>query len=71
MSLKWLLSTLLLQFWKRRVVQDGYQIQIEAVSTFLMIFGVHMSVVFIIKVRILVLVRLVIYDPPPPIMLTR
>ena len=65
MSLKWLLSTLLLQFWKRRVVQDGYQIQIEAVSTFLMIFGVHMSVVFIIKVRILVLVRLVIYDPPP------
>ena len=71
MSLKWLLSTLLLRFWKIRVVQDGYQIQIEAVSTFLMIFGVHMSIVFIIKVRILVLVRLVIYDPPPPIMLTR
>lgn len=67
MSLKWLLSTLLLRFWKIRVVQDGYQIQIEAVSTFLMIFGVHMSVVFIIKVRILVLVRLVIYDPPLPL----
>ena len=35
-----------------QLVQYGKQIQIKVVATILMIFGVHMNVLFVIKVKI-------------------
>ena len=34
-----------------RLARDGYQIQIEVIVTFLIIFGVYMNILFIIKVH--------------------
>jgi hypothetical protein len=43
--------------WNTRLVRDGWQIQIVATTTFLILFGAHMSIWFIIKVKIFVLVK--------------
>jgi hypothetical protein len=51
-----------------QLVRDGKQIQIEVVVTFLMIFGVHMNVLFVIKVKIFVLIKWS-YRSSPPFML--
>ena len=45
------------RIWNTRLVQDGYQIQIEAAATFLVIFEAHMINLLIIKVKILVLIK--------------
>jgi hypothetical protein len=50
-----------------RLVQGGYQIQIKAVATFLVIFSAHMNILFTFKVEILVLIKW--YIGPPQIML--
>ena len=39
------------------VSQDRSQFQVEAVATFPITFGAHMDVLFIIKVKILVLIE--------------
>ena len=46
-------SDLLTSPWIKnmRLVQDGEQIEIEAIATFLMIFGACMNILFIIKVK--------------------
>ena len=40
-----------------QLVRDGEQIQIETIGTFLSIFGANMNILFIIKVKILVLIK--------------
>ena len=39
------------------LAQDGKQIQIEVVVAFLIIFGAHMNILFIIKVTFLLLIK--------------
>ena len=48
-----------------RFGSDGYQIQIKVVADFLMNSGAHMNILFIIKVKIFMLIKMVIYIPPP------
>ena len=60
MGLEWLLiptNSLLLGYGNMRLVRDGSQIQMEAIATFLTIFGAHMNISFIIEIKIFVLIR--------------
>jgi hypothetical protein len=41
----------------RNIVQVDCQVQILSVAIFLMIFGAHMNILFIIKVKILELIK--------------
>jgi hypothetical protein len=43
------------------LVQDCYQIQIEAIVTFFIIFGTHMNILYIIKANIS---RMITLAPP-------
>ena len=66
MGLKWLLFSNYLtspRIWNLRIGQDGEQIQIEALDTFLMVFGASTIILFIIEVKMLVLKKLS-YRPP-------
>ena len=40
-----------------KLVQDGEQLQIEAIVAFLINYGAHWNTLFIIKVKILVLIK--------------
>ena len=42
------------------------QIQIEAIVTFLIIFGTHIAILFIVEVKIVVLIRWSYRSLPPP-----
>ena len=44
-------------------MHDNKQIQIVPIAIFLIIFGAHVNILFIIKVKILSLKKLVIYVP--------
>ena len=44
-------------------VQDDYQVQIVAATTFLMTFGAHMSIFFIIEVKVIMLIRWLYMSP--------
>jgi hypothetical protein len=54
------------------LVQVGKQIQIKVVATVLMDFRYHMTIYFILKVKIVVLIKCSYRNPPPraKIMLT-
>ena len=54
---------LLSRYKNTQLVQDGYQIQSEAVASVLVTCVAHMNILFIFKVNVLVLI---IYVPPPP-----
>jgi hypothetical protein len=62
MGLKWFFSffnyATPLGSWSTWSIRNGKQIQIEVVATFLIMFGAHMNISFIIKVRIPVLIKL-------------
>lgn len=67
MSLKWLLPPthpLLLGYKITRLVRNGKQIQIEGVATFLVSFGAHLSILFVIKFKPLVLTKWSYRSPP-------
>ena len=61
MSLKWshsVASSLQSsRIWNTWLVRDDQQIQTKVVATSLIIFGTHTNIVFIIKVKILVLIK--------------
>ena len=42
---------------KHVIPKDGYEMQIEAEVTFLMIIGAHISNLFVIEVKILLLIK--------------
>ena len=43
---------------------------VQGVATILMMIGAHMTVLFVIKVKIIVLIKVAIQPPPPPIIFT-
>ena len=49
---------------KHTIMQDDEQIQIVPIAIFLISFGAHINILFIIQVKILVLIKWS-YSPPP------
>ena len=64
-ELHWCPEEKVRQMVLQRLVPDGYQIHIEAVASFLIVFGAHINIVFIIKVEISVLIQWSYRCPPP------
>jgi hypothetical protein len=48
-----------------RLVQDGFQIQIEVVAIFLIVFGAHMNISYSLEREDTCVHEMVRYVPPP------